>query len=958
MIRLVRDLETRSEQDISAVGARRYACDPSTEVLMIGWCVDDTPPRAAILCGGSDGRAAVERRVRENGGIVASYAEFITDVTRCDVFIAHNQGFEEALEDYRLPEVAALRARKFCTCTASRSRRLGLPGSLEDACRVLRTPHQKQMDGHGEMQRCAQPRPTWLAGRGGPRWFDDAERLAKVALYCLTDVECERDLDRYLPELSALERARWLHTELVNRRGIPLDAPLIDAMIAAVQYEQSGAMARVREATGDPDFTLTNPAAIIAFCKTRGLWLADLRKETVEAALRAHDDGTRRIDEIARLVLEARREVGGKSSTSKLPRMRGRLMSDGRARDNAIYFGAHTGRLTGDGINTLNLPRPYKKFDQGAVIDFIRRADLNGLRHGQGVSASTAVSAALRGAITAGAGRKLVVGDYNSVEPCFYFTLAQQWDAVEILRQRKSLYIEFGLSVYNRVLDKKADLREYTVSKETVLGCLGPDTLVLTRTGSKPITSITPNDWLWDGVEWVQSKGVVTRGLRSVMNVAGLKLTPDHLVLCGNRWRGASTLKKNDALRYALVTALASLSSPAFGSVYEGGFEAFKSNVPVARRNIKLIRGIFASANLRRVISVPTRKLKTILGHIRDMRLYAQMTSYEVPFSIECPLSSPAAIALGIKTTNTTASAAFESATNSKTEQFSLRIYSRFRVMIIRFYNWIEKTTTRATNEEISDSLIENATWKTEEIASFCNEKSITYDIAYAGPRNRFSVVTDAGLLIVHNCGYALGETSFYHYLTNKGVEIEENEASRIHAAYRKRFPKVKDSWRGLKDAAVAAIRRPGEAYDFNGVQYSSDGWWLVCTLPSGRPFYYPNARLAPGKYGDEVVYEGWRRIDGRPAGWGDVRTHGGLLLENITQATCRDIKDEDELIAEAQPGWEVLMTVYDEIVAGAPVEDVGAAERLRAIMERPREWYPVMPVMAETFEADRYVKH
>jgi hypothetical protein len=51
-------------------------------------------------------------------------------------------------------------------------------------------------------------------------------------------------------------------------------------------------------------------------------------------------------------------------------------------------------------------------------------------------------------------------------------------------------------------------------------------------------------------------------------------------------------------------------------------------------------------------------------------------------------------------------------------------------------------------------------------------------------------------------------------------------------------------------------------------------------------------------------------------------------------------------------------MTVYDEIVASVPVEDTGAAERLRAIMERPREWLPAMPVMAETFEADRYVKH
>ena len=644
---------------------------------MIGWCVDDAPPRAAILAGGSDGRAAVERRVRDGGGIVADRTDYVSDVARCDVFIAHNQGFEEGLEDYHLPDVAMLRQRKFCTCTASRARRLGLPGSLEDVCRVLRTPHQKQMDGHGEMQRCAQPRPTWLAGRGGPRWFDDAERLAKVALYCLTDVECERDLDRFLPELSPLERIRWLHTELVNRRGMPLDASLIDVMIAAVQYEQGGAMARVREATGDKDFTLTNPAAILAFCKTRGLWLADLRKETVEAALRAHDDGTRRIDEIARLVLEARREVGGKSSTSKLPRMRGRLMSDGRARDNAIYFGAHTGRLTGDGINTLNLPRPYKRFDQARVIDLIRRGDLDGLRREQGVSASTGVSAALRGVITAGPGRKLVVGDYRSIEPCFYFTMAQQWDAVEILRSGGDIYCEVASVIFGR--------------------------------------KITPED-----------------------------------------------------------------------------------------------------------------KFERQVGKI------------------------------------------------------------------------------------------------------------IVLAAAYGMGLTKFSAVCDA----------------------TPDIELSEEMKERAHTGYRRRFPKIPDAWKGLEAAAKAALRRPGEAYDFNGVQYLSDGWWLVCTLPSGRPFYYPNARLRPGKYDDEIVYEGWMRIDGRPAGWGDVRTWGGPLLENVTQAVCRDVMHEDELIVEAQPDWEVLMTVYDEIVAGAPVEDAGAAKRLRSIMERSREWLPMMPMMAETSEADRYVKH
>lgn len=36
-----------------------------------------------------------------------------------------------------------------------------------------------------------------------------------------------------------------------------------------------------------------------------------------------------------------------------------------------------------------------------------------------------------------------------------------------------------------------------------------------------------------------------------------------------------------------------------------------------------------------------------------------------------------------------------------------------------------------------------------------------TYDIAMAGPRNRYTILTDDGPIIVHNCGYQLGWSSF-----------------------------------------------------------------------------------------------------------------------------------------------------------------------------------------------------
>jgi DNA polymerase len=636
-------------------------------------------PCVAILCSGSEGRAAIERRVRKENMVVKcmSLDDYRRDFAAAGVLVAHNSGHECAMEDYLLPDLAAMRAQKYETCTASRARRLSLPGSLEDACKVLKTPHQKSKDGHGVMLQCSQPRPSWLSRGVGTPYFDDAERLARVAIYCVEDILAECDLDDYLAELPPTERRYWALTEKVNRRGVPLDVPLIDAMSAAIAEEQRASLARVAEVTGNPDFALTNPGAIVEFCKSRGLWLADLRKETVEATLRAHDDGVRPIDEAARTVLEARRDVGGKTSLGKLPKMRSRVMSDSRIRDNMIYHGAHTGRLTGEGINLLNLPRPYKKFDQDKVVDFFMRGDLVGLRASQGVSVSTAASAALRGVIVPGRDRKFVVGDYKSVEPCFYFTMARQWDAVEILRTGGDIYCEVATTIYGRRIEAERDKIERQVGKVIVLAA------------------------------------------------------------------------------------------------------------------------------------------------------------------------------------------------------------------------------------------------------------------AYGMGLTKFSAVADA----------------------TPGVDLSDEMKERAHAGYRRRFPRIPDAWKGLESAARAALRNVGATYDFNGVQYVSDGWWLVCLLPSGRPFYYPNARLQPGKYDDEIIYEGWQRIDNRPAGWGDVRTWGGSLLENVTQAVCRDVMEEDQETLEALPGWEIDLTVYDELVANVPNSEVDAVSKMKGITERPRPWFPNMPVRADIHQMDRYAK-
>lgn len=69
--------------------------------------------------------------------------------------------------------------------------------------------------------------------------------------------------------------------------------------------------------------------------------------------------------------------------------------------------------------------------------------------------------------------------------------------------------------------------------------CLAEGTLVLTSAGWAPIESITPQDVVWDGQEWVSCDGHVCNGAARVINLNGVLLTPDHEVLTVGGWRAA-----------------------------------------------------------------------------------------------------------------------------------------------------------------------------------------------------------------------------------------------------------------------------------------------------------------------------------------------------------------------------------------------------------------------------------
>jgi len=76
-------------------------------------------------------------------------------------------------------------------------------------------------------------------------------------------------------------------------------------------------------------------------------------------------------------------------------------------------------------------------------------------------------------------------------------------------------------------------------------------------------------------------------------------------------------------------------------------------------------------------------------------------------------------------------------------------------------------------------------TWRTGEPLTPCKSKLMTYDIAYAGPRNRYTIATSAGPIIVHNCGYGMGAVKFQAQLKTFGYDMDLDECRRVIQVYR-----------------------------------------------------------------------------------------------------------------------------------------------------------------------------
>lgn len=166
---------------------------------------------------------------------------------------------------------------------------------------------------------------------------------------------------------------------------------------------------------------------------------------------------------------------------------------------------------------------------------------------------------------------------------------------------------------------------------------------------------------------------------------------------------------------------------------------------------------------------------------------------------------------------------------------------------------------------------------------------------------------------------------------------------------WREAHPATATLWRDIEDGVRAAILNRGDEFFVRKLRVRCDGAWLRIGLPSGRWLCYPSPKLDD----DGISYMGINQYSRK---WERLRTYGGKLVENATQAVARDVLAGNMPAIEAA-GYQIVLTVHDENITEAPDTPEFNHEHLAALMAAVPDWANGLPLAAAGFEATRYRK-
>lgn len=177
---------------------------------------------------------------------------------------------------------------------------------------------------------------------------------------------------------------------------------------------------------------------------------------------------------------------------------------------------------------------------------------------------------------------------------------------------------------------------------------------------------------------------------------------------------------------------------------------------------------------------------------------------------------------------------------------------------------------------------------------------------------------------------------------------LREDELRMLVDAWRSSNKNITKLWWDVDKAVKSSIRNK-TVEETHGIRFEYKSAMLFIELPSGRRLAYVKPRIEINQFGTEsVTYEG---ISGSKK-WERLESYGPKFVENIVQATARDILC---FAMRTFSDYDVTMHIHDELVIEA--EPNVSLEKICKLMGKTPHWAEGLILIADGYVCDFYMK-
>ena len=438
MQKLMIDLETKSDVDITKAGVYRYADSPYFDILLFAYSVDDAPVKVVDLACGEQLPEEILNALTDDR--IQKHA-FNASFERVCLSVWLRRNYPECFISYGLPEDACgnYLSPKAWRCTMVAAAYLGLPLSLAGVGAVLQLQQQKMSEGKALIRYFCVPYDTV---NGVPQFHtpaDSPEKWNVFRAYNQRDVETEQAIEQKIARFPVPDFVwqEYALDQTVNDRGIQVDLQLVQQAIRMDALTKDKLLQRMKALTH-----LDNPNSVyqlLGWLETQGYPSDSLGKAQVQERIKT-------AEEPVRSVLELRLQLS-KASVKKYQAMQNAVCSDGRARGMFQFYGANrTGREAGRIIQLQNLPQNHLP-DLEAARELVKSGDLEAVELLYEDVPDT-LSQLIRTAFVPKTGYKFLVADFSAIEARVIAWLAGETWRMQAFAEGKDIYCASASKIF------------------------------------------------------------------------------------------------------------------------------------------------------------------------------------------------------------------------------------------------------------------------------------------------------------------------------------------------------------------------------------------------------------------------------------------------------------------------------------------------------------------------------